>query len=107
MLRIAQANLCAMQADSVARYYNVGTGKRTSLEELAEMLIRLTGCNQPIQYQERSEATLVRNRIGDPERAEQEIGFKAQIDLEQGLIDLIEWRASHIADVEARRAMAR
>jgi len=27
-----------------------GTGKRTSLKELAELLIRLTGSNQPIKY---------------------------------------------------------
>ena len=39
----ARANVCAMQGDTVARYYNVGTGKRTSLKEVAEMLLSLTG----------------------------------------------------------------
>ena len=58
-----------MKADATDRFYNVGTGKRTSLKELAEMLIRLTGCKQPIKYAPRSQATLVRNRIGSPERA--------------------------------------
>lgn len=102
-----KANLCAMRADTVARYYNVGTGKRTSLKELAEMLLNLTGSNQPIQYKERSQATLVRNRIGSPVRAEKEIGFKAGIPLLDGLRALIEWRASHKEEVEARRAAAR
>src|SRR5438094_4210610 len=41
-----RANLCAMRADAVDSFYNVGTGKRTSLKELAEMLLRLTGSNQ-------------------------------------------------------------
>ena len=100
------ANVKAMQADATDSFYNVGTGKRTSLKELAEMLIQLTGCNQPIKYVERSQATLVRNRIGSPDKAIEEIGFKANIDLKQGLEDLIEWRANHIEEVEARRAKA-
>src|SRR5881392_107540 len=40
-----RANLCSMRADVVDSFYNVGTGKRTSLKELAEMLLRLTGSN--------------------------------------------------------------
>lgn len=98
------ANVCAMKADTVDSFYNVGTGKRTSLKELAEMLIRLTGCTKPIQFAPRSQATLVRNRIGCPIKASMEIGFNAEIDLVDGLSRLIEWRASHKAEVDARRA---
>ena len=68
------ANVKAMQAEATDSFYNVGTGKRTSLKELAEMLIQITGCNQPIKYVERSQATLVRNRIGSPYKAINEIG---------------------------------
>ena len=53
----------------------------------------LTGCNQPITYAPRSQATLVRNRIGDPRRATKEIGFTSEIDLDDGLRRLIRWRA--------------
>ena len=100
----ACANVCAMSADTVARYYNVGTGKRTSLKELAELLLQLSGSNQPIQYKDRSKATLVRNRVGSTKRAAEEIGFTAKVDLREGLQKLIEWRASHRAGVERRRA---
>ena len=99
----AAANLCALRADAVGQFYNVGTGRRTSLRELAELLLHLTGCNQPIQYAPRSQATLVRNRIGSPLRAEREIGFKASVGLDEGLRDLIAWRQSHIDEVDARR----
>ena len=102
-----RANVAAMKAEAVGRYYNVGTGKRTSLKELAEMLLRITGSNQAVQYKERSQATLVRNRIGCPERAKREIGFEAQVPLEKGLHALIEWREGHKAEVDARRAKAR
>jgi UDP-glucose 4-epimerase len=101
-----RANLCAMRAETADRFYNVGTGKRTSLKQLAEILLNLTGCNQPVRYAPRSQATLVRNRIGSPKRARAEIGFDAQVPLEEGLRRLIAWRKAHIAEVEARRAHA-
>ena len=46
----------------------------------AEKLLNLTGSNQEINYAPRSQATLVRNRIGSPRRASEEIGFTAQIE---------------------------
>jgi UDP-glucose 4-epimerase len=102
----ALANVRAMQADIGDRFYNVGTGRRTSLRALAEMLIELTGCDRPITYAPRSTATLVRNRIGSPVRASQEIGFTAEIGLREGLERLIAWRAAHKSEVEARRTLA-
>ena len=59
-----------MKADVVDRFYNVGTGKRTSLKELAEMLLELTGCEKADPATRRAaRPTLVRNRIGSPKRA--------------------------------------
>ncbi len=63
------------------------------------MLLELTGCGKPINYAPRSQATLVRNRIGCPKRAAAEIGFTASIDLMEGLRRLIDWRNSHRAEV--------
>jgi len=99
----ALANVCAMKAEATDQNYNVGTGKRTSLKELAELIVDITGCDKPIQYAPRSQATFVRNRIGCPKKASREIGFDATIDLREGLEKLIEWRSGHIAQVEARR----
>lgn len=99
----AQANLCAMRADRVDCFYNVGTGKRTSLKELAEMVVEITGCEREINYAPRSQATFVRNRIGSPGRAKEEIGFEAKVGLEDGLRRVIDWRRTHKAEVAARR----
>ena len=46
----ALANICAMKSNYSDSFYNVGTGKRTSLKELAEILIELTNCSKPIKY---------------------------------------------------------
>jgi UDP-glucose 4-epimerase len=97
------ANLCAMNSEASDSFYNVGTGKRTSLKHLAEMLLEITGSNKTINYAPRSQATLVRNRIGSPKKASQEMGFTAKLDLTEGLKRLIEWRNNHKAEVESRR----
>ncbi|HEY0028240.1 MAG TPA: NAD-dependent epimerase/dehydratase family protein [Allosphingosinicella sp.] len=102
----ALANVRAMQADATDNFYNVGTGKRTSLKELAEMLIELTGSTRPINYAERSTATLVRNRIGSPVKASRDLGFDAEVQLREGLQKVIAWRAAHKAEVDVRRASA-
>jgi UDP-glucose 4-epimerase len=101
-----RANVCAMKAETTDRFYNVGTGKRTSLKELAEKLIALTGCKKPINYAPRSQVTLVRNRIGSAKRAAAEIAFEAEVSLEEGLRELIAWRRSHMEQVEQRRRKA-
>jgi UDP-glucose 4-epimerase len=102
----AKANICAMKSTAADRFYNVGTGRRTSLKEIAERLLSLTGSNQAINYAPRSQATLVRNRIGSPARAKDEIGFEAGIPLDDGLSRLIAWRKSHKEEVAARRNRA-
>ena len=99
----AKANVCGMKSDATDECYNVGTGKRTSLKELAEKLLNITGCNKEIQYAPRSQATLVKNRIGSPVKAIEEIGFTADLDLDDGLRRLIEWRETHKAEVVARQ----
>ncbi len=97
------ANVCAMKSDATDQNYNVGTGRRTSLKELAELIVEITDCKRPIQYAPRSQATLVKNRIGCPKKASAEIDFTATISLREGLERLIDWRANHIAEVVARR----
>lgn len=99
----AKANVCGMAAKASDEFYNVGTGKRTSLKELAEKLLNLTGCNKEIQYAPRSQATLVRNRIGSPTKAASQINFTADIELEDGLRRLIDWRKAHKSEVLARQ----
>ena len=102
----ARANICAMKSDARDRFYNVGTGKRTSLKEIAEKLLALTGSNQPVKYAPRSQATLVRNRIGSPKRAKSDLDFEADIKLDDGLERLIVWRTSHKEEVAQRRVRA-
>ena len=96
-------NVRAMEADTAGEYYNVGTGIRTSLQEIAEKLLMLTGSDKKIKYLPRSQATLVTSRIGRPKKASEQIKFTSEISLDQGLSNLIEWRNKHKAEVDQRR----
>jgi UDP-glucose 4-epimerase len=101
----AAANVCAMQADAGDAFYNVGTGRRTSLKELAELVLRISGSEAGIRYEPQG-LTFVKNRIGDPTAATRDLGYEARVNLEDGLRELIAWRRSHIAEVDRRRAEA-
>lgn len=99
----AAANVCAMKADTVDRFYNVGTGVRTTIKEVAELLLEITGSDVGVRYEPEG-VTFVKNRIGSADRARAELGFEAQVPLRQGLANLIEWRDAHKEEIEARRA---
>lgn len=99
---VARANICALTAHSTDQCYNVGSGVQTSIKELTQMILKIKGSNLPIVYEPQGQ-TFVTNRIGDPSRAEKEMGFKYSIDLETGLKRLIEWRDNHQATVVRQR----
>jgi UDP-glucose 4-epimerase len=86
----ARANVLAMQAEAVDRFYNVGTGKKTSLVELARLVQKIAGIDVGVVFHSEQTA-LVRNRIGCPKRAREELGFIAEWDLQSGLRQLIDW----------------
>ena len=75
-------------------------------QELAETLIEITGSGVGICYEPAGLPTFVKNRIGDPGLAQREIGFSATVSLEDGLRELIEWRAQHAAKVDELRRRA-
>ncbi len=88
----ASANICAMKSEISNGFYNVGTGVKTSLKQLAEKLCELAGSKKPITYIENKNHTIVKNRIGCTKKSEKEINYKFTIPLEEGLKELIEWR---------------
>jgi UDP-glucose 4-epimerase len=100
-----RANVCAMKASATDEFYNVGTGIRTTIKELAELILEVTGSNLAIQYEPAGQ-TFVKNRIGCPKKATVDLDFTAKTELRKGLVELIEWRNTHKEGVERRRRAA-
>lgn len=88
---VARANVCALLAESTNQFYNVGSGTKTSLNELAERILKITGSLQKIKYEPAGQ-TFVTHRVGSTVKAERDLGFKSTITLDEGIKKLIEWR---------------
>jgi UDP-glucose 4-epimerase len=101
----ARANVCAMKGEAKDEFYNVGTGTRTSIKELAEMLVEVAGSDLKLRY-EQGGMTFVKNRIGCPLKTQRDLHFYSNISLPEGLLMLIEWRKKHINQVVQRRTEA-
>ena len=102
---IARANICALKSAHPFGFYNVGRGIKTSIKELAELLLDISGSDQQVEYKPAG-TTFVQNRVGDPEAAERDLGFTWSIDLREGMEALVKWRNHHKEAVDERRRRA-
>lgn len=100
---VARANIRALKSAATDGFYNVGSGIQTSIKELAQLILNVTGSDLQIQYEPAGQ-TFVTNRIGDTKSAEKDLGFTYQVELEEGLEKLIQWRNAHKELVAKRRA---
>jgi len=98
----ASANIAAMKSEATDSFYNVGTGIKTSIKELAEIVLEITGSEAQIEYRPGG-LTFVKNRVGSTVKAKAEIGFEAKVALKEGLKKLIEWRENHKHEVDKKR----
>ncbi|HET6840951.1 MAG TPA: NAD-dependent epimerase/dehydratase family protein [Candidatus Angelobacter sp.] len=91
---VARANLIAMQSDVTDEAFNVGMGVQTTLNQLCEALLKLTGSSLKPEYRPARAVANVTRRCSATEKAEKLLGFRAKVDLEKGLQQLIAWRNS-------------
>ena len=99
---IARANLLAATADVTDEVFNIGSGTETSLVELAEALQRAMGSVQPLEFGPPRGVNGVTRRLADISRARQSLGWKPEIDLDEGLRRLVTWwRAQRAGGSEA------
>lgn len=102
---VARANLLAVQSDVTDEVFNVGTGVQTSLKDLCNLVLRLTGSSLQPEYREARSVANVQRRRAAVEKAERLLGFGAAVSLEHGLRKMIRWRqaaqAPSAAAVEA------
>jgi GDP-L-fucose synthase len=69
---------------------NLGTGAEISIRELAELIAELTGYEGEIAWDTSMPNGQPRRRL-DTERAEREFGFRARVDLRDGLVRTVAW----------------
>jgi len=88
---IARANLLAAAGPVGAGVYNVASGVETSLRGLAAALLRTMGSDLDIEFGPERQVNGVTRRLADTAAAARDLGFRAEIGLEEGLRQLVEW----------------
>ncbi|MET9018401.1 NAD-dependent epimerase/dehydratase family protein [Actinopolymorpha sp. NPDC004070] len=89
---IARANLLAAQADVTDQVFNIGFGAETSLRELAEALMRVMGAEDlGLEFGPARAVNGVSRRLADISRTHQALGWKPEVDLDEGLRRLVAW----------------
>lgn len=92
---VARFNIAALKSEIKFGYYNVGTGKQTSVKMLCDTILALKQSNLKVIYRPYSAEDarqFVQNRIGSTIKSETELGFHCKYNLREGLIKLINWR---------------
>jgi UDP-glucose 4-epimerase len=89
---VARANVAGLVADVTDEVFNVGMGVQTTLNELCQLLLKVTGSHLKPEYHEARKVNNVQARRATTDKAEKMLGFRAHVDLEAGLASLIRWR---------------
>jgi UDP-glucose 4-epimerase len=90
---VARANLLALRSEQKDAVYNVASGSETSLLQLWEALQRVMGAyHLEPEFLPPRKVNPVPRRLADTTRARRELGFVAEVPLEEGLRRLVSWR---------------
>jgi UDP-glucose 4-epimerase len=88
---IARANLLAAEAQVTDAVFNIGSNTETSLLGLAEVLLEVMGSDLTVEFGPARTVNGVTRRLASIEAAERRLGWKPEVDLEQGLERLVDW----------------
>lgn len=88
---VARANVLALLSDATDDNFNVGSGRSTSIKQLCELILEMTGSSQQILYEPAGQ-TFVTRRVGSTDKAADQLGFHSEVELLDGLRRLIKWR---------------
>ncbi len=87
---VANANLIAASSKNGTDVYNLGSGTSVTINWLAETMQRIAGKNVGIKYEPERPADVMHCKANSA-KAEQILGFRAAVSLEDGLNKYMEW----------------
>jgi UDP-glucose 4-epimerase len=81
----------AVSPRAIGQSYNVGTGRETSVNRLAEMIIELTGASVESRHVDRRDIDNIRRRVVNIEKIRRELRWTPAVTVEQGLRETYAW----------------
>ncbi|MEJ2888011.1 SDR family NAD(P)-dependent oxidoreductase [Actinomycetospora aeridis] len=94
---IARANLLAAATDVTDRVYNIASGTETSLLELAVALLAAMDSDLEPEFGPERKVNGVERRLADITAAAQDLGWRPEISLADGLRGLVQWWQHDVA----------
>jgi len=88
---IARANILAAESPISDEVFNIACSVETSLNDLAYALMKVMDVDMPLEYGPERKVNPVPRRLADTSSAREKIGFTAQVQLESGLSELVDW----------------
>jgi UDP-glucose 4-epimerase len=88
---VARANILAAKADCTDEVFNVASGTETSLNQLADTLLRVMGSGLRPEHRPERKVNAVQRRLADTAKAHRLLGFQAAVPLDAGLERLVAW----------------
>jgi nucleoside-diphosphate-sugar epimerase len=92
--------LCAAKAPA-GETYNLASGVETSIAELADRINRLANNPVPVELAPKRHWDRSGKRYGSGEKARQDLGFEAVVNLEDGLGRTIDWTRANLGLIES------
>jgi UDP-glucose 4-epimerase len=90
-----EATVLAATSDrALGEVFNVGTGQETKVNELARMLVRVTGSSVEPQRIDRRDVDNIRRRVVNIEKTRRSLRWIPDITLEEGLRRTVAWQRS-------------
>jgi len=80
-----------MQSSATDEVFNVASGTETSLNDLANALLRVMGSDLKPEYGPARKVNPVSRRLASTKAAKERIGFEATLGIEEGLRRLVAW----------------
>jgi dTDP-L-rhamnose 4-epimerase len=89
---IVQANLLAMKKkEADYETFNVAAGRPVSINEIAEILIKLCSKNITPEISGKYRTGDIRHCFADITKIKNQLGFRPSVSLEEGLMELVKW----------------
>jgi UDP-glucose 4-epimerase len=98
---VARGLVACAERGTPGDVYNLASGVETTIRELAELIVELSGSSSQLEIAPRRPWDHSIMRFGSPEKARLELGFEARTRLEDGLRRTIAWTRENLEFVDA------
>jgi UDP-glucose 4-epimerase len=103
---VARANVYAAESEVREGVYNVASGTETSLLALAVSLLAAMDSSLAVEFGPERKVNGVSRRLADTRAAARDLGFRAEMPLDEGLRRLVAWWRPLREEIAAARVVA-